>query len=479
MFVLCLGLSDRRALAGLFHRLLTICIVAVATPSFFAMTATRRARQSASTSASASVPYPSSSLRASARTTKKASAASKPFRPALGDSAARINDAPKWSLTMEEAENAPAAEPFFIRDQKLVPTKAWNVFFWWCSERHQVELKKRAGMPAPWTDDQNLQGTFACNTFRVLDKQCQYIITNVIEKGSQEPREVLFRILLYNSFTNIETWEAFEKAFGTPTWAAYDRGAYEAVLQARDREGHAVFTGAFQKQNGGMTPAWLHHFNVLENMMASDTLLRRLRPGPDSPPPTMKHIYEWLLTYSGFGPFGSYQLCLNLSYSELLRYSPLGFVVPGPGAQSGLHKLFGPDKYKAVKKALGYAKQSADDLGFDTEVLRYIADIQESEFARIGLAPPVLSSQHRLMGLADIEHAVCEVDKHLRRSHPEIRHGKANVKDRHFRTGTLEENPFVLPKVWNRKEWQWDGRVVTEAPDDDTGDEPKWKIEAI
>lgn len=56
-----------------------------------------------------------------------------------------------------------------------------------------------------WTEDSILQSYFFCNTFRVLDKLSQYIIREVIEKGPQNPEEIAFRIILFNSFTKIET----------------------------------------------------------------------------------------------------------------------------------------------------------------------------------------------------------------------------------------------------------------------------------
>lgn len=43
-----------------------------------------------------------------------------------------------------------------------------------------------------------LQNHKFCNTFRILDRGSQYLVTEVIEKGPQDLEEVTFRVLLFS-----------------------------------------------------------------------------------------------------------------------------------------------------------------------------------------------------------------------------------------------------------------------------------------
>ncbi len=58
------------------------------------------------------------------------------------------------------------------------------------------------------TSDSVMQQHRFCNVFRVFDRVTQYLIHNVIENGDQDPRETMFRIILFRFFNRVETWGA-------------------------------------------------------------------------------------------------------------------------------------------------------------------------------------------------------------------------------------------------------------------------------
>jgi hypothetical protein len=86
-----------------------------------------------------------------------------------------------------------------------------------------------------------------------------------------------------------------------------------------------------------------------------------------------------------------------------------------------------------------------------------MATTQREHFARLGLKFAFLRSskgKELELDLADLEHAVCEVDKYARKAHPNV---KGIVKSGGHRTqmrGTFHESPDplpavpVLPKAW-------------------------------
>lgn len=75
-----------------------------------------------------------------------------------------------------------------------------------------------------------------------------------------------------------------------------------------------------------------------------------------------------LLSYPSLGRFLAFQYAIDINYSELCDFSEMDFVVAGPGARSGIAKLF------------------SDTNGHSDEyIIRLMAENQESEFERLGL----------------------------------------------------------------------------------------------
>ncbi|KAJ7803913.1 hypothetical protein B0H13DRAFT_2388712 [Mycena leptocephala] len=101
-----------------------------------------------------------------------------------------------------------------VEGQKLWPTAVFDTLWHWVVERKAIDDQRRESNQPPWTSDTILSEYKFCNSYRVLDRTSQFAITAVIEKGSQDPTELLFRILLFNSFNRIGTWKLLEEAFG-------------------------------------------------------------------------------------------------------------------------------------------------------------------------------------------------------------------------------------------------------------------------
>ena len=85
-------------------------------------------------------------------------------------------------------------------------------------------------MPGPWTADPILATYRFTNCYRAADRVSQYLIKEVIYRGSQDADEVLFRILLFRFFNRISTWELLRSAFGELSWATFRLDRYDHVL---------------------------------------------------------------------------------------------------------------------------------------------------------------------------------------------------------------------------------------------------------
>ncbi|KAF9048029.1 hypothetical protein BDZ89DRAFT_1057990 [Hymenopellis radicata] len=360
------------------------------------------------------------------------------------------------SIPFLSAVRAPLHDPITVRGQTLRPTIVYNIFLWLCAERLGITKRRWLGLPAPWTTNKLLQREFFCNTFRVLDRTSQYLITEVIEKGSQEPRELLFRTLLFTTFNKIATWELLVEEIPSLTWAAYKRRKYEKVLDAAKKNGTSLFSAAYQKQNGfshqkrkgiNTVDMWRHHLDIVQEMMEGDVLLNKLQ----APNVYLDDIFDFCKdNFWGFGAFNSYQLILNLGYTKLFPYSSWDFVVLGPGARSGLYKMFGERILDAEKKE-GDIFQAA---------LRKITKSLPNDFARLGYQFDGVDAEHREMELADIEHMLCETDKYTRVVLPLIKGlDKARGMRLRERFGRRSPPGRVFPKAWDMRRGLKDVRI--------------------
>ena len=87
-----------------------------------------------------------------------------------------------------------AADFSFLRPLK--PTLLFTAFWRFAAERQRVFWRRAVGLP-PWTTDPVLGVHKFTNAYRASDRVSQYVIRSVIYEGTQEPRELFFRTLLF------------------------------------------------------------------------------------------------------------------------------------------------------------------------------------------------------------------------------------------------------------------------------------------
>ncbi len=319
---------------------------------------------------------------------------------------------------------------------KLSPAKPTVVFdtYWrFAAARQSVFFARLAGGPPPWTEDRILLHNKFTNAYRASDRVSQYLIQHVIHAGSDEPDEVFFRTILFKLFNKTETWERFVGEFGEAAYRDFTVERYDRVLTAAQKAGASIYSGAYIMPTGGARfhggPKHRMHLSLLDRMMR-DELPRRVFDAR-----SMQQVFELLRGYPTIGDFLAYQYATDLNYSRAMRHSEMEFVVPGPGARDGIRKCF-------------------SDLGglTETELIRFIADRQESEFRRLGLNFRDLWG--RSLQLIDCQNLFCEVDKYSRAKHPEMSgvSGRTRIKQR-FRP---RSDPL---KVWYPPKWGINERI--------------------
>jgi len=127
------------------------------------------------------------------------------------------------------------------------------------------------------------------------------------------------------------------------------------------------------------------------------------------------------------GDFMSYQMAIDLNYSEHVNFSENDFTKPGPGALRGIKKVF-------------------SDLGGLTpqEVIVWMVDNQEAEFARLGLEFNGLWG--RAIQAIDAQNLFCETDKYCREAVPELASARSRIKSRY--ASISEPLSLFFPPDW-------------------------------
>lgn len=338
---------------------------------------------------------------------------------------------------------AASAVPTPIVLRHLAPAKVSEVYesYWrFAAERQAVFFRRGRGEARPWTDNPVLAIYKFTNAYRASDRVSQYLIRHVIYRDDlpKSPREVFFRILLFKLFNKIETWELLERAVGPITFEDYRFAIFDAVLSRAMKAGRRIYSAAYIMPPGsrafGQSAKHRNHLLLLERMMA-DHLAERLAQIR-----TMQEGFEKLRAYPTIGDFLAYQFITDINYSKLTDFSEMDFVVPGPGARDGLRKCF------------------VDPGGLnEAELIRLMADLQEQEFARLGL--DFQSLWGRRLQLIDCQNLFCEVDKYARVAHPQIagKTGRLRIKQR------FEPTPEPIELFYPPK-WKLNDKIRVGAP---------------
>jgi hypothetical protein len=331
-----------------------------------------------------------------------------------------------WQLTCVEAAERDPPSVVCVAGRSLRPTEVFDTYWRFAAARQEMYVRRLDGSPAPWTEDPILGEHRFTNAYRAADRVSQFLIGDVIygERSPREVQDVVFRILLFKLFNRIDTWRALERTLDEIRWSSFEFRPYGDALDAAAAEG-PVYSAAYvmPPPSLGERSKRLNHLRLLERMMR-DGLAEFIGERPP-----LERVYERLRSYPSMGRFLAFQFAIDLNYSDAMAASEGEFVVAGPGACDGIVKCFGP----AAR-------------GIESEVIRYMADTQESHFSRLGLDFPGLFG--RRLQLIDCQNLFCEVDKYARVAHPSVAgvSGRSRIKQK-FKP-LAEPLRAVFPPKW-------------------------------
>src|SRR5262249_7557758 len=143
----------------------------------------------------------------------------------------------------------------------------------------------------------------------------------------------------FRLFSKIETWRAVKRFLKeSPSIDHLKSAALIDALEYAKQINGGLYTGAFilcANNAYGRSLKYLNHVELLRHMFLSEKLAERLQLAK-----SLREIYAMLHCYPLMGDFMSYQIAIDLNYSNFINFSENEFTSPGPGAARGIHKAF-------------------------------------------------------------------------------------------------------------------------------------------
>jgi hypothetical protein len=308
--------------------------------------------------------------------------------------------------------------------------EVFDSYWEFAAERQAIFFRRIANERAPWTDDHILRAFRFTNAYRASDRVSQYLIRNVIYTGSYSLEEQVFRILLFKLFNKIETWQLLESRVGSIQYSAYRFDTYDRILTDALSAGQRIYSSAYIMPSGGGRYCRKHraHLRLLERMMLEGL------PAKLADCRSMGDAFALLRGYPMIGDFLGYQYVTDLNYSEATNFTEMEFVIPGPGARSGIQKCF-PDLQ-------GWAEE---------DVIRWVTENQEAQFSKRGLE--FRSLWGRPLQLIDCQNLFCEVDKYARVRFPGICGQLHRTRIKRRFEANWEVIDYRYPPKWGINRW--------------------------
>lgn len=325
-------------------------------------------------------------------------------------------------------------------------------FFQFARERHSIYLKRKAGLPAPWTSDPILHKYKFTNIFRELDATTKWFCDHVREPMRAHP-SILLATVVFRWFNKIETGEAifeqkiFDLGDSNKAYVPMDHllktGSLhlmkQSIINCRGKgpyvngayiiktpDGYSKLDGVLKCIEWFLEQKHMWHHTDAETMESQDwaaswdevaNLL--LNPEVNS---SLEGMWKWLKKFPFLGDFMAYEIVTDLRHTDLLcdAHDILTWANPGPGAMRGLNRLHGRplngkgNRTRFIEEMRELLLLSQDDLCWPRLVNGLllssnfaIDSVEELENLNVDQSWPTWE-------MRDVEHALCEFDKYER-----------------------------------------------------------------
>ena len=272
-------------------------------------------------------------------------------------------------------------------------------YFSYARERYSILLKRRAGVPAPWTTDPVLSKYRFCNVFRQDDIVTQWIVENLCKPlsagGNLEWN--LIPVLCAARFINrVPTLNRMKDILLEEGWHSK---ACVAILKDIKKSGKPLITGAYMVR----TPYGMDKSEGLDVILKPVQDWAEIFSGQGAPVvepnETLQQAHAWLCEFEYFGSFMAYEVVTDLSYCRPFT-DVMTWANAGPGCARGCSRLeFGEIGH--------YSQGNVKHQVRMQEMMQEIVSIANSESSRWPADWP-------RWDMRTAEHTFCEYDKYMR-----------------------------------------------------------------
>ena len=324
-------------------------------------------------------------------------------------------------------------------------TVVYDAYWRFAAERQRIFFNRLKGISQEyWTDDIILKEYKFTNAYRASDRVSQYLINNVIYTDKYDVNnspDTVFRILLFKIFNRISTWENLDFLVNGISLEKFTNEGvlFHDAFQSMQNKGKPLYSNAYLMGSPSGEFArkerWQGHLSVLSDIMKNKLgeIYRCSTNEPLNDEWRHKHfynlerLYKVLLSCNSFGSFLAFQFANDLLYYLGRPVKP--FVVAGPGAKSGIKKVFG-NKHNVP----------------DEVIIMEMWEKQEDEFERLELDFKKIGKWK--LEPIDIQNLFCEIDKYSRIKYPHIEGiGDRTVIKNKFQPN-LDRIPGQYPPFW-------------------------------
>lgn len=307
------------------------------------------------------------------------------------------------------------------------PSIVFDSYWKFASERQNIFFNRINGQ-YPLTLDEILLKHKFTNSYRASDRVSQYLIKQVIYSSDKySDLDLLLRILLFKIFNKISTWELIESEIGAINFKSFSFKSFNKILSEAKENKETIYSGAYIMTSGksifGFDKKHSNHIKLLEEYI-TPIFLKKIQSAK-----SLESVYHMLLSIPTFGTFLAYQYAIDLNYSNVINFSEMDFVMPGPGAKDGIRKCF---------LSLGDYSEA--------DVIKWVADRQEKEFSRLDINFKSLGG--RPLQLIDCQNLFCEIDKYARVAHPQFKGVSDRVRIKQLYKPNHNEIDYFYPPKW-------------------------------
>lgn len=310
-----------------------------------------------------------------------------------------------------------------IRDE------AYHYYFYFIQERMNIFWKRYEGHSYGFTKDRILSENKFTNVYRAQDRVSQYLIKDVIygnDEGFTE-QDILFRILIFKIFNNIDTWKFLENKIGTIKISNFNTDIISDLLSDRIQKqpifsGAYMMTGSHKKYNMYLSKhtKWL---KMVEYEFLKEKRIDRVLNAK-----SLNEIYDILSECSFLGEFLAYQYTVDFNYSPVVDFDENTFVKAGIGAIRGIKKCFKDLEHYSYEDCIRFTQDN-----FTKYQDLYGLNNFKNLFGRE-------------LKLIDLQNCFCETDKYLRVKMPELMMGNTRIKQKFKKPKSRID--FYFPPKW-------------------------------